>query len=399
MSTLFGSGVYGDKNNSSIIASSNSDPKWFQDTKKRTIANHLVPRRKAGLQVATTEVKGTNKNTKNTKNLLGLTSEDKEYNILSFGVNQRKALTTGSSLDIYDTSSGNLLHDTVNDTIVEDFTLYNNNDDLPPSRSIYDLNDDVLISFNKPTNQNTDSFINKNPKSYNNAFSKLDDTTESAKITPKDQEPSNLTNPLDHSESAVLIFGYHESLVNQVIAYFLELGTILEPFEVNKSANNNARFLLNETSQDRKKVYPIFSGESWVKITYDNPSSAIDALQENGNVFNGAIIGVVPYTKDTVEKLQKRTLSPNEDIGGGIELSKSIDHPNAKLDSGNGLMADASDIPYVKRIDIKDGSGFFLKATNNTTSDPTKTEAEKKDSEKLGIVGKTCKFLFGFNEL
>lgn len=396
MSTLFGSGI-----NSSTggIASGNSDPKWFQDTKKRIITNHLVPRRKAGLQVAATTAKGGNKkDTKNTKNLLGLSSEDNEYNILSFGVSQRKALTTGSSLDIYDTSSGNLLHDTANESLAADFNLYNNNDDLPPSRSIYDLNDDVLISFNKPTNQNTDSFINKNPKNYNNAFSQFDDSNEPSKIATKDKEP--IHNPLDHSESAVLIFGYHESMVNQVIGYFLELGTILEPFEVNKNANNNnARFLFNETSQDRKKVYPIFSGESWVKITYDNPSSAIDALQENGNVFNGAIIGVVPYTKDTVEKLQKRTLSANEDIGGGIELSKNIEHPNAKSDSVTGLMSDSNDIAYVKRVDIKDGTGFFLKATNNAASDPTKTEAEKKNDEKLGVVGKTFKFLFGFNEL
>lgn len=441
MSTLLRNNTTSGGNESSFFNSggnttntqSVNEPRWFQNSKKRTITNHLVPKRKSGFHLTSeSSVSASNKKeSQSSRNLLELDSSvNNEYNLLSFGSNQRKALTaSGSKLDIYDTSSGDLtkLHDSNNDTIDDDFPLYDKNDDLPPSRSIYDLNDEVLISLNRPTNQNTDSFINKDPKSYNNVFTKFNDQNDLKNNNHSTNTNNNINannnannnhnnnnsninnaskidhlissnNPLNHSESAVLVFGYPETMANQVIAHFQEIGTILEDFEVNKHVKNyNNKFLQDNNNESRLKI-PIFSGKSWVKITFDNPTSAIDSLQENGSVFNGVIIGVVPYTKQSIEKLQKRKLTDNEDIGGGIKLHNSIESNSIKIDNGIDISDNQqnSSSSHVKRLDIKDGSELFLKSNNN---DPTKSETDKKNDENLGLLGKICKFFFGFNEL
>lgn len=392
-------------------------PIWFEHTKKRTITNHLVPKRKSAFQ--STSASSTNGDSKNDKSNRGKsknsvkslldTDASNEYNLVSFGSKQRKSITTGSGISDFDISSGDLLkyHDTVNETINEEFPLYNNNEDLPPSRSIFDLNDEVLISLNRPSSQHPDSFINKDPKNYNNVFTNKgstdlvaienNDTKQAGttSATANGKASSSSSNPLNHGETAILVFGYPESMANQVILHFLELGNVLEDFEINKSASKGAgNSLINQTLDNNKLIVPIFSGESWVKITYDNPSSAIDALQENGTVFNGHLLGVIPYTRNAIEKLQKRKLTENEDIGGDFELRRLLDK-SKKLDT-IGNPGESSDIQgaYVKRLDIKDGSGLFLKA-----NDPTKPEVDKKNDEKLGIWGKTLKFFFGFNEL
>nr|3P3D_A Chain A, Nucleoporin 53 [Meyerozyma guilliermondii] len=125
---------------------------------------------------------------------------------------------------------------------------------------------------------------------------------------------------LSNGELAILVFGYPETMANQVIAYFQEFGTILEDFEVLRKPQ-----AMTVGLQDRQFV-PIFSGNSWTKITYDNPASAVDALLENGAVFNGVLLGVIPYTKDAVERLQKRKLTSSEDIGSGITTAAAEGH-------------------------------------------------------------------------
>lgn len=339
MSTLF--------NGDTLLKSQNgTDPKWFQNTQRRTITNHLVPKRKAGLQITA------KKDLKNTKS-----STPTEYNLVNFGLSQRNL----TGLDKYDTSSGDISK--YQDTLTE-LVVPSNGDDLPPGRSIYDLNDEVLISLNRPSNQNANSFINKDPKSFSNAFGAAAVAVEPKKATP-------LTD-----ESAVVVFGYPEVLSSQIIAHFQELGNVLEPFE---GKHKNTSFL---KERDHHLV-PILSGPSWVKITYDNPASAVDALQENGSVFNGAPLGVIPYLKAVVEKLQKRKLTDEEDVGqlDVDALPKAVDP------------VETGDNTYLKRLDIKDGSALFLKAN----SDPSKPD-EKKD-DKIGLVGRATRFLFGFNEL
>ncbi|CUM62932.1 uncharacterized protein PRCAT00000492001 [Priceomyces carsonii] len=360
------------------------NPTWFQHSKRRTIPNHLVPKKKAGFQIASsTSSKGTKKNT------LAPSSSSNQFNLLSFGSQQRKSLSQGGTFDsnstvFYDSTSGDIskYDDTINETIHEDYPEYPTNDDVPPSRSIYDLNDEVLISLNKPAHH-ADSFINKDPKNFNNVFSKHDLEIDEGK--PKEKSAS--LNPLSHSESAILVFGYPESMSLQVIQHFMEFGNVLENFEIN---NSKKPTLASHTSQ--KKIVPIFSGRSWIKITFDNPASSVDALQENGSVFNGVLLGVVPYTKDAVEKLEKRKLSDEEDIGSGIDLP--VPANRTRIENENEV-ADLSS-SYMTRLDIKDGAGLFLKSEGNS-NDPSKSSNNK--NEKLGILLKLTKIIFGFHEL
>lgn len=414
MSTLFGqnstsSGTTGNLFNQPLSSISNqtsnnninnNQPAWFQNPKKRTIPNHLVPKRKPGFQILSSSA--SKKDADDKKDALR-SNNSSQFNLLSFGTSQRKALTSSGTIDrnnsvgsLYDTSVGDIskYEKTLNDTLTDDFPLYNNDDDLPPSRSIYDLNDEVLISLNKPANQHADAFINKDPKNFNNVFNR-DDTLNNS--SEQKNEESLKSNPLQNGESAILIFGYPESMANQVISYFQEFGTILEEFEITKQKNTLLKhYQTNKGSNKQHQVVPILSGKSWVKITFDNPSSAIDALQENGCVFNGVLLGVIPFSKDAIEKLQKRKLEKGEDIGGGIEYQLNSFDKSKKGD--NGTTGDSNDIQgsYITRLDIRDGSGLFLQPNS---TDPTKSEADKKKEENLGFVGKVFRYFFGFNEL
>lgn len=378
------------------------DPPWLQASTKRVIPNHLVPKKKIGFQLSTVASKSDKPSESNDASKPSLDKlANSDFNLISFGNNIHRNSTASfaDSLALVPVeSSTEKSHGHSSLENPEDLPLYNYNDDLPPPKSLYDLNDEAFLSFTRPT-QNTNSFMNKDPKSFHNAFDKL-----SAQLPPAaaDNNPAGVSS-LHHLESAILVFGYPESMANQVIAHFLEFGLILENLEAAKSTPkvsartvfegqgvgsfNADKNLANSTQP------PIFSGKSWVKLTYDNPSSAMDALQECGSVFNGAIIGVVPYTKDTVEKLQKRKLSDLEDIGAGLPDLHQLLHPT--VDSA--VIGDSNDIQasYIKRLDIKDGSELFLKATKGNNQNPL----QKNNNQKLGLWGTISNYLFGFHDL
>lgn len=382
MSSLFAS------NNAAVpgqVRSEAKDPAWFQNSSKRVIPNHLVPKKKLGFHLSA--VSSNKKDSTEKKALAPGSFNSTDFNMITFGnrVHRNSTASFGETLVFLGENTTNLDND--------DLPLYNNSEDLPPTRSLYDLNDEVFISLNRPA-QHTESFINKDPRSFNNVFAR----GEKPKATEDDKI---LTNPLHHSESAILVFGYPENMANQVIGHFLEFGTVLEQFEASKSTKSSvfdAPTGAFPTTPDPKKMPPppIFSGKSWVKLTYDNPSSAIDALQESGTVFNGVLVGVVPYTKDAVEKLQKRKLSVSEDIGGGLQI---LAHSETnKVDKG--VIGDSNDMQasYIKRLEVKDGSELFLKA-HSGSGDPLKPGEERKNGQKLGLFGSISNYLFGFHDL
>lgn len=392
--------LFGGKETPVHAMQDHKEPAWFQESTKRVIPSHLVPKKKLGFQLAAV---ASNKNTKSgakdtASTGRGVTSTD--FNLISFGdgAHRNSTASFADNLTLYLTGD----HQDTTTFDNDDLPLYNNNEDAPPARSMYDLNDDVMMSLNRPT-QHTESFINKDPRNFNNVFHKSEE-----KPSAKDDDKKITSNPLLHSEAAILVFGYPEPMANQVIAHFLEFGTVLEDFEASKfSKNTTANVMENFTATgsfpantaygDVKKVPPppIFSGVSWVKITYDNPASAVDALQESGTVFNGVLIGVVPYTKAAVEKLQKRKLGAGEDIGGGFEL-----YPNSEASKVDKMvLGDSNDMQasYIKRLDVKDGSGLFLRA--NATANGDASNGEKKNTEKLGVLGTISNYLFGFHDL
>lgn len=358
MTTLFGQSTPGSQDgmNSGI-----TQPNWTQNQKKRIIPNHLVPKKKTGFHLSTS-TGGKKKN-----NATQLVSTD-QYNILSFGSQRRK--TGQFDKSIFDTTSVDLTRfdDTANESIYEDNSA-NLGEDFLPTRSIHDLNDEILVGLNKPAQ--TDSFINKDPKQFNNIFNRDEDVSKPLNV----KVDTPVTN-----ESAVLVFGYPESISSLVIQHFQQFGEVLENFDQEKPANS----LLSIDRQH--KIIPIFAGKNWVKLTFDNPDSAIEALLENGVVFNGSILGVIPYSKDAIEKLQKRKLTTDEDIGGKNDLNtkSKAEETSAQVNA-----------PVSSKIDIKDGSKFFLKSDDELKS----IENVNNSNKNLTWVEKASKVLFGFHEL
>lgn len=388
------------------VAMSNSDSRgssWYKKSNKKVIPNHLVPKKKIGFQLsAVTNNKRDQPNDRRNSSRADKGFETTDFNVITFGNKTHR----NSNASFQDPSLLALKDRTFDGAVDnDDLPLYSYNEDLPPPRSFYDLKDEASAASNKPIQQ-TESFITKDPKSFHNAFEKAAGSNTESKA----DDNKILKNPLQRSEAAVLVFGYPESMANQVIAHFLEFGTILEEFEAAKSAATSSpeeifqgpttgAFISskpNESIHGAQPSAPIFCGKSWVKLTYDNPSSAADALQESGSVFNGAIIGVVPYTKDAVEKLQNRKLTSTEDIGGGLH-GVPLGDPSSKVDKG--VIGDSNDIQgsYIKRLEVKDGSELFLKAPIN--GDSLNLTDGKKSEKKLGLVGTISNYLFGFHDL
>ncbi|KAK6203615.1 Nup53/35/40-type RNA recognition motif-domain-containing protein [Scheffersomyces amazonensis] len=399
-------------------------PIWFQNQKKRIIPNHLVPKKKASFQIAASKTKkdgngngngngngtgnGTGSGSGNGSNREKKSSSllsSNEYNLLSFA-GQQSSQQQRKLLDKVDDTSVDFTKydETLNETLINNEDFFTNFDeDLPPTRSIHDLNDEFLVSLgNKPV-EKIDSFINKDPKTFENVFTR--GTNESKK------QESSITkesmNPLVNNESAIIVFGYPESLTNQIIQHFKEFGDILEDFESNHKSTYSS--LNSRHNQLSKKLVPIFVGKNWIKLTFDNPASALDAIQENGSVFNGVLLGVIPYTKHAIEKLQKRSITSNEDIGGNNALDLSVVKPEKLLNgnsnsnsngnsnsisnsNGNGIIKESTPSQLTNKFEMKDGSQFFL---NN--GDQQKEKDAKQ--EKLGVLGNLSRYIFGFHEL
>lgn len=375
------------KDSLSRIGTDSSRPAWFNTSSKKIVPNHLSLKKRPGFQLCAVAGK---KDTKSNSSDPAKSVSSSDFNVVSFGTKAHKTSVGAEALL--------LILSTENDTVLEndDIPLYNNSEDLPPTRSLFDLNDEVMISLSRPVQQ-IESCMNKDPRQYANVFSK-----EEVSLS-NDDEKNTLKNTLQQTEAAVLVFGYPESMANQIIAHFLELGTVLEKFEASKETTSVSKNPLTfagsfplsaETVKGDARLVPIFSGHSWVKITYDNPSSAMDALQESGTVFNGVLIGVIPYSKDSVEKLKKRKITLLEDIGAGV--SPFYGSANPKGDSN--IIGDNNNIQssFAKRLDIKDGSGLFLTSQNTTT--PAKGDL-KHTSENLGLWGSISNYLFGFYDL
>lgn len=358
-------------------------PEWTQNARRRVIPSHLAPKKKTGFHLSSSAA--TRKSGSEKKDVLQAETGG-EFNVLSFGTNQKR-LGTGSfdrvnaNSSFFDASfAGDVTRfdDAINTSKTQDdFFVYSNDEDLPPSRSIYDLNDEVLISLKALQNANQDKVSDsKDPKSFSNIF------TRDVPKTTSSEDAQDQNKQVNNGELAILVFGYPEPMANQVIAYFQEFGTILEDFEVLR------RPQAMTVGVRGKQFVPIFSGTSWTKLTFDNPASALDALLENGAVFNGVLLGVIPYTKDAVERLQKRKLAVNEDIGSGVTTAAAeTKHKDQGIIEG--------DIPsqYMVKLDIKDGTNLFMSSKASTTG------ADQKKDQKQGVVGSVLRYFFGFNEL
>lgn len=341
--------------------------------------------------------------------------------------------------------------------------------EAPPSISLYDWQREdefgALVSLPSELNINPPSLLQTEANTTSlsshsntarkeatigaeaNAFDKKNGTGYGhSQANQHSDKKSENVNPLTPriSESAVIVFGYPESISNMVISHFSKFGNILEDFEVLRSSSgiNTATLRLRGRKSDHSKPdrrYPIFTGDGWVKLTYDSASSAVRALQENGKVFGGSLIGCVPYSKKAVEQLASCHIEKVDDIGGvnfavaqtahselnGTTLQNEkgpTDSSILTLGSNPLPVGDKNTLPSTpgntnnilehtkvtfpaRRLDIKDGKSLFVhngSANNHNflqSLEIKMRQQEENNRQQAGILHKVNNWLFGWNEL
>lgn len=286
-------------------------------------------------------------------------------------------------------------------------------DELPPSRTISDLkredlSDGHLSIANESVNGNVSLISNSGIKDGNRSLLQSNGGTP-LKFSSQDILPSHLTRKGDVSafstpsksldspqpisssplrpeaESAVLVFGYPESIANSVIKHFSKFGRILEDFEVTRV---DPLF-----SQQKSKTYPIFTGEGWIKLTYDNKASAMRALEESGTVFHGTMIGCVPYSKQAIENIASISITNNENIG---ESDLVQQQPNPM--QSDGLANYTKNFQH--RIQAKNDDHIFARPSKETKGIYSmRNETKPNEGDSKNVLNKVSNWFFGWEDL
>lgn len=286
-------------------------------------------------------------------------------------------------------------------------------DELPPSRTISDLKREDLseghLSFaNDTANGNASLISNGGAKDGNRSLIQSNGGTP-LKFSSQNIIPAHLTReaessafstpsksfdssrPLSSSplrpdnESAVLVFGYPESIANSVIKHFAKFGRILEDFEVTRV---DPLF-----SQQKSKTYPIFTGEGWIKLTYDNKASAMRALEESGSVFHGTMIGCVPYSKQAIENIASISITNTDNIG-----ESDLVQQQANPMQPDGLSHYTNNFQH--RIQAKTDDQIFVKPTKDTKGIYSRrTETKPNEGEGKNVLNKFSNWFFGWEDL
>ncbi|SCV05079.1 LANO_0G18008g1_1 [Lachancea nothofagi CBS 11611] len=400
--TLVGSGSAGQAYEQN---SDNSKTSWFNNPRKRTIPQSIVKRSaKAG--------PSDNSNGSGNSGTTSATNGN-GFGAMTFG-------TRKSPNSFNPTKKTHESKDSLPNAILID------SNETPPTKSIFDWQREDEFGSMVPT-QRHDAHLPDTPF----GSSKVADASMLRNVFDKDskfdtlsQDSSSSQNGMtgpslsQRSESAVIVFGYPESISNQIIIQFSKFGNILEDFEALRGASgiNAATLRLrNKRANGVHRKYPIFTGDGWIKLTYDSPSSALRALQENGVVYGGCLIGCVPYNKSAVEQLASCTIEKNDDVGGfnlptntgsniGLGGMSTICEPRTELHN-----LDKNSEFYLKtqRIDMRDGKALFVNNGPRTANGPnflknieSKMQDHQDDSQRPnGVMGKVNNWLFGWNDL
>ena len=121
-----------------------------------------------------------------------------------------------------------------------DIATYVESNEAPPTKSLYDWQrEDEFGSV--PTNVNAMPSSNQIPltqeytKSTRNAF---DRDASKSPVKPTADQTNDISRQKSQ-ESAVIVFGYPESISNQIILHFSKFGNILEDLEVLRGVTGN----------------------------------------------------------------------------------------------------------------------------------------------------------------
>lgn len=420
------------------------EPEWFNNPRKRAIPQAIVKRTS---KRSPSVDSGQNVSDSNTS------TQRSGFNSMSFGSKKdirgqptSQSSTTGKSADH---SAGILSSNEAPPTVsLHDWQREDEFGAMVPFPS--QIEPSAAVSLSNGTNG---SFLGSEPHTVKkngvqpNAFDKNGMAIGSAQnALEKDSNNDSATNQTPVVvESAVIVFGYPESISNLIITHFSKFGNILEDFEVLRSSSgiNVATLRLrgrkNDLSSSERK-YPIFTGDGWVKLTYDSSSSALRALQENGQVFGGCLIGCVPYNKNMVEQLASCKIAKADDIGGvnlavkaspladlknSFDVLSTVKGPINAVDEthqgadkfagftesttasalGSNSMLENTPMTYSRRLHIKDGKSLFAhngSASNHNflqSLEMKMRQQEENNKQQAGLLHKVNNWLFGWNEL
>ncbi|CAR25780.1 hypothetical protein ZYGR_0A03490 [Zygosaccharomyces rouxii] len=409
------------------------EPEWFNNPKKRAIPQSIVKR---------TTKRSPSADSSQADNDSGSSTVRSGFNSIAFGTKRNAG----------GFQSSQIAKPTTN--VEKNTGILIDSNEAPPSISLYDwqredefgttlpqLNSNSLLpNDTQVASQSSSSSIKKGISTGTefNAFDKGSVAKTNTQIRPEsggNDVGENLGQT--HNESAVIVFGYPESISNLIITHFSKFGYILEDFEVLRSSSgiNTATLRLHGSKPGRK--YPIFTGDGWVKLTYDSPPSALRALEENGLVYGGSLIGCVPYNKRAVEQLASCKIEKEDDIGNlnfsvapstladngpdvfenGEDVS-SVTSPqqfvNGKQDrkglsptknTANNLLDHSKVAHPTRRLDIKDGKSLFVHngAADNhyflRSLEQKMRQQEENNRKQSSVLHKVNNWLFGWNEL
>lgn len=395
-----GNGLQAQNGQQSILGSQiqykqndSNTPSWFNNPRKRTIPQTIIKRIS---KPPSSDVPTPAQSSGNTSS-----GSNSGFGLITFGYKKSASLnsrvdTQGADMVI----SGNLI----------------DSNEAPPQRSLYDLQREDEFGSVMPV-------ANMDPSQKALSIEKDKDTTLMRNVFDRDVQETkekkdklNALSKINHNESAVLVFGYPEAISNQIIVYFSKFGNILEDFEVLRGVSgiNTTRLRSIRTECQTQRKYPIFTGDGWIKLTYDSPSSALRALQESGTVYGGSLIGCVPYKKQTVEQLASCRIEKSDDIGG---VNFSVNQtPNNNLSTQNPINDnrqlsqphgdDQARFTFsTRKIDLKDGKSLFVHSgTANNHNFLKNLEDRVRQHETQAHVNgnflnKISSWLFGWNDL
>lgn len=388
----------------------NTKPSWFNNPRKRTIPQSIVKR----------SAKPGSSDSSSTTNNSGSSSGNKnDFGAIAFG--SKKAPHTLNPSAKPTDPKDSLPHGVLMDS-----------NEAPPTKSLYDWQrEDEFGAMLPPShlestlhNQSYSSSKKADTSSLRNVFDKSDNVKSMAEATEVKMNGTSSA-VSNRNESAVIVFGYPESISNQIIIHFSKFGNILEDFEALRGASGiNAATLklrskhTSENSPSRK--LPIFTGDGWIKLTYDSPPSALRALQENGVVYGGCLVGCVPYTKSAVEQLASCKIEKADDVGSfSVPSSSMLGNGLGAINGGNGLRNEKPNAQETQgseekgafflpsnRIDLKDGKSLFIPNGPNSSNHNFLRTIESKMQEQEngiqhpnGVLGKVNNWLFGWNDL
>ena len=411
---------------STASAELNDNPAWFNNPRKRAIPNSII-KRSIGRSLSPVR--------SDTADAPVMFSNPNGFNNVTFGSKKDPRILKNVPQCENNNNTNNNNHNSDLSTVVFD------SNEAPPKTSLADWQkeDGIYVSNNdniKDPGMTTDITFDGKLTTSSSPYNGVEKTSrmfsffdKSTKVSPIDSNETLAKCKEEDSsnweDNAVIIFGYPESIANSVILHFSNFGEILEDFRIIKDLKKlNPKNKSNSQSLATQN-YPIYTGDGWVKLTYNSELSKSRALQENGIIMNGTLIGCVSYSPAALKQLASLTKSMGtKGNKTGSDTNLNMNDPNSYRKTENfferarttaatlkvrnsefKVSKNSSSFKNPRKLEIKDGRSLFLRNRGKIHSGVLSSiESDLKKREQTGRNKKSWlnrlnNWLFGWNDL